>query len=184
MARERESLQRIYDEVVSESGMVQEFSERIIRQFTADLDELVERVQTLVRKVRKGEVDEYTCEEMEADFVEISTMMYFASSKMATLGGQTDVAKAQRVELFNNTLLGVQGTQIEKKAKADRAIVNAQLMEDVFSRAYTELKTKLENADRVYNALKKVYSKKMLELEIFRKETAKRFYTGGGEDGE
>jgi hypothetical protein len=43
-------------------------------------------------------------------------------------------------------------------------------MEDVFNRAYKQLKSKIEQADNVLMSLKKVYSKKMLEMEVLKKE--------------
>ena len=97
--------------------------------------------------------------------------MYTASRELAKLGGESDIAKIKRKEAFNDILSRLRGgTAAERKTKAEQLTLNEEILENIYKRAYDQLKLKLEKADSVYSALKKIFSKRMLELQVFQKE--------------
>lgn len=162
---------------VKEDGKItQQIMDSIVEHYSSSLDELISRINKFIRDLRAGNVDEYTDEEMELDILQISAEMYEANKELARLGGESDLAKQKRKDKFNDVVNRVAGTRQEKQAKAEQMILEEQILEDVYKRAYEQLKSKLEKADGVYTALKKVYHKRCLELDIFRKEIReKRF---------
>jgi len=166
VSRLRELLANVKDD----SKVTNDMLDTIVEYYSKDLDEMVHRINVFIRKLRSGEVDEYTDEDLELDIIEISGQMYSASRELAKLGGESDMARQKRISKFNDIISRVNGTVAEKKAKAEQMVLEEQILEDIYSRAYEQLKRKLDKADSVYSALKKVYSKRMLELDVFRKE--------------
>lgn len=177
-------LRELLSEVKDDNRDTQKIMDDIVDYYAKDLDELVERVGKIVRNIREGHIDEYSDDELELDIIEISAQMYSASRELAKLGGESDLAKHKRAERFNDVLSRVSGTAAEKKAKAEKMVMEESVLEDIYKRAYDQLKIKLEKADAVYAALKKVYGKRTLELDVFRKEIRGRRFGGDeGDDG-
>ena len=80
------------------------------------------------------------------------------------------MSKNKKVEVYNQTLRLATGTVQDKKAETENKTLEYQITEDIYKRAYEVLKAKVDKADSVYSALKKVYNKREIELNIFRKE--------------
>lgn len=169
----RDILERLYSEIKEESeDSVKYMIDKVVLHYTEELDELISEIDEIATKIRNKEVDEYGESELEADILKITTQIYFAGRDLAYLGGEKDLASSKRKELYNEVILNGKGTVQEKRAKAENYSVDEQTMEDIFSRAYKQLKSKIEQADNVLMSLKKVYSKKMLEMEILKKEVS------------
>lgn len=164
-----EKLLALYQEIKQESSVTNQMMDNIVDYYAKELDDLIDRMYDFIKELKAGRVDEYSDEQLEQDILEIPILMYRASRELGRLGGESDMSKAKKLEIFNRALASA-GTVQEKKSRAERLAMEHQIVEDVLKRAYDQLKMKLEKADSVYSALKKVYSKRMLELEVFRKE--------------
>lgn len=171
---DEQRLRELLAGVREDSKIVQKIIDEIVEYYSRDLDDLIHRINVFIRDLRQGNVDEYSDTELELDIIQISTEMYTASRELAKLGGESDMAKLKRKEAFNDILSRLRGTAAEKKAKAEQLTLNEELLENIYKRAYDQLKLKLEKADSVYSALKKVFSKRMLELQVFQKEIRER----------
>lgn len=166
MARERELLNNLMTELRQESNVVVELIEQVNREYCQELDELVEMVNSLTTDVEHGGINEYSEDELAYFGLKLPALMYRAGCKLAQLGSMMDLAKSKKKEAYNKTLLVVSGTVPEKKAKAEEAVANEQIIEDVYSRAYTQFNTKLDNAERLYSGIKKALSYKMKDNDI------------------
>lgn len=175
-------LMELIGEVEDDSKITRDLMDGIVERYSKELDELIDRMQEFIRELREGEIDEYNDDAMELDIMELSNLMYFAERHLAKLGVESDMAKSKKSDKFNDLIQRLNGTVQQKKAKAEQGIMDLQIVEDVYKRAYDQLKRKLEKADGVYSALKKVFSKRMLELEVFRKDIRKQ--RGEQEDNE
>jgi hypothetical protein len=166
----RDELERLYVEIKEESeNSVKYMIDKVVKHYTKELDDLIREIDDIATKIKNREVDEYGESELEADILKITTQIYFAGRDLAYLGGEKDLASSKRKELYNEVILNGKGTVQEKRAKAENYSVDEQTMEDVFNRAYKQLKSKIDQADNVLMSLKKVYSKKMLEMEVLKK---------------
>lgn len=168
-----EILNRLLEEIREEGEPIKELIDKIVDYYSRNLDELIKRIDEIVQAVKNKEVDEYPDNELEIQIIDIANQMYFAGRELAYLGGQSDLASAKRRKLYNEVIMYAKGTIQDKKAKAEQYTVNESMMEEIFKRAYDQLKFKIERADNIYSALKKVYTKRMTELEVFRKEISK-----------
>jgi hypothetical protein len=143
--------------------------DNIVDYYSKELDDLIDRMYEFIKDLKAGRIDDYSDQQLEMDILEIPILMYRAGRELAKLGGESDMSRSKKLEIFNRALASA-GTVQEKKSRAERLSMEHQIVEDVLKRAYDQLKMKIEKADSVYSALKKVYSKRMLELEVFRKE--------------
>lgn len=168
-----EILNRLLEEIREEGEPIKELIDKIVDYYSRNLDELINHINEIVHTVKNKEIDEYPNDVLELQIIEIANQMYFAGRELAYLGGQSDLASAKRRKLYNEVIMHAKGTIQDKKAKAEQYTINESLMEEIFKRAYDQLKFKLEQADKIYSALKKVYTKRMMELEVFRKELSK-----------
>lgn len=170
MGRERDLLKAIQEEVNSEAHLINTFLNEILAEYTKELDELITEIENLLRLIKSGEINTVTDDELEMYTLHLPVLMYKAGARLEELGSNSDVAKAKKKERYNEIMLKVSGTIPEKKAKSEEVVKREQIMEDIYSRAYEQLKTKLDYADRINNGIKKALSKRMMELEVFRKD--------------
>lgn len=170
---DKEKFDILKESVENESEIIHQFMRDILKDYTTELDELVEDMDTILKAINEGLLSSYTEEQLEYYSLKLPVLMYKASSRLEELGSNSDIAKANRKKMFNNLTIRLRkdaGTVAEKKATAEMMVENEQLVEDLYYRVYNQLKIKLEYADGVFTSIKKVISKRMLDLEVFRKD--------------
>lgn len=163
-------LKRAVGIVEEQNEIPQRLINQVVSQYSQELDELIATTLHIISLVESGEVEEYPQERLELDMIKIPTLMYQATSQLAQLGSLWDMSKNKKVEVYNQTLRLATGTVQDKKAETENKTLEYQITEDIYKRAYEVLKSKVDKADAVYSALKKVYNKREIELNIFRKE--------------
>jgi len=159
----------LIDEVKEEADFESEVMERLTTERMEKANELNEEVKEIVRGLRQGQ-KEVSDAKLESMMLEITAVMYDLNDELTYLGSQSDIGKAKKNEKYNEAISEVSGTIPEKEAQAEDIVKTEQSMEDMFKRVYKECKNKLDSLRSSYSAIKKIYSKRMKELEVFREE--------------
>lgn len=158
------------DVVQERSRVMKEITNEVVARHSADMDEFVQNVKSLLDRIRAGNVAEISDRVLELNTIKLPVLMYFANEGLENLGCESDVAKAQRAAEYNEILMRTTGTIPHRQAMAENQTFYAGMAETVYARAYKMLKGKVDMADKIFSALKKVLSKRMLELDISRRE--------------
>ena len=112
-----------------------------------------------------------TNEELDDIIMTIPTLLYFISEQQEKLGIKHDVSKSSRELLYNKIYMDTPGTAGIKKARADSQLVNESLVNIVYSRTYTIIKSKVDFALELLQSAKKILSRRISENEITKLST-------------
>jgi hypothetical protein len=152
---------------VEESSLpLEKIVESIVAKYDKDLTAFIDRMKGLLS--RRDILSE---QDLEDAILKIPVFMYFASNGLESLGIEGDTAKAVKMEVFNKAFAEIEGTIQDKTRHAELQTFPEYLVDVAYQRAYKKLKTKLDNAEHVFSGMKKVLSKRMLEMELTSRDS-------------
>lgn len=137
----------------------------IVNSYTADLDSLMRDIQTDIVGI-----DDCPIGIIERYFIELSSAIYFIGSKVEKLGIYDGVSKLSFKEKYNNAFInyssldvntGKKRTAAEITALSERDTIYENTTNDIYSRAYKIVKSKVDSAETVCSTLSKVLSHRM-----------------------
>lgn len=136
--------------------------DQLTKKYCKDLDNAIDEIQDLLKNREDldiGKINYY--------IMYLPILMYYAGNAIEDLGVEGDTAKAYRQEAFNDAYLAVEEKTVQAKTSAaQQETVNEQVIENAFTRAYKKAKSRLEMANILHSALKKVLQWKISELEV------------------
>lgn len=139
-------------------------TDELVEQYGGQLDSLITEISTLLNNK-----DDLTIEQLNYYIAEIPILLYGISNEINDLGVCTDLCKTQRRNKYNATMLSsTEGTVSQRTSHAQASVEEEQLMEDIYSRAYKKLQHRMEHAESLHNALKKILNYRISELEVTR----------------
>jgi hypothetical protein len=158
-------IRSIKHQVEEKSEVLNKIVDQIVGKYSKQLTEEVEKVKEQLDK--RQALEDW---EIENLVMRIPVYMYYAVEGVETLGIESDMAKAVKLEVYNMKYAQAEGTISDKTAEAQNAVIEESLIEVAFSRAYKKLKTQIEIAEHVFSGAKKVLSKRMQDTEISRRD--------------
>lgn len=141
--------------------------ENLVEKCCSDLDKYVEYISSILKDTSYA----ITNEELDDIIMTIPTLLYFISEQQEKLGIKHDVSKSSRELLYNKIYMDTPGTAGIKKARADSQLVNESLVNIVYSRTYTIIKSKVDFALELLQSAKKILSRRISENEITKLST-------------
>jgi len=158
-----EHINKLEHRVESNSQQLDKIVDAIIQPYCKDLDRYVSFIRGTLQE---GENPPLT-EELEDFCLNLSTLIYFASSMTEYLGIRDDIAKAVYKEMYNehrNSL--TEGTVADKNSLAELASQEEAIVSAAYTRSYKIMKSKVENAQELLGSCKKVLSHRITEEEM------------------
>lgn len=159
------------DEIVkSTEENVQYFtniSDSLVVSYTSDLDQLMIRVHvdTVENEASDAQLEKY--------ILELSNALYFIGSRLEAMGIKDDLSKLAAKQVYNETYLdgpldakGKKPTVAELSALAENDSRYETIMNNIYSRAYRQIKYKVDAAYEMLASLRKVISKRMQEAQL------------------
>lgn len=128
------------------------------------LDDYVKFIQGIL----KDEANPPTDKELDDFVLNLATLLYFAGEAQESLGIKEDIAKAVKMELYNETYDKAEGTIADKTAKAELATQAEFISHTAYQRAYKKVKLRVEAGNEVLQSVKKVISRRITEYELSR----------------
>ncbi len=166
-----ENISKVVQYVQEDSVVYERIVNNLVSQYCEDLDKFVDDLNKLIIDIKAGRIKYYSELKLEMKCIELSAAMYKASEGLSALGSQSDVAKANREQIFSKAYQRTgAGTIADKTAEANSMIAEEILVEKLMDRAFKVLSNKIKNANRVLEAIKKVLTSRMVNKEVFRKE--------------
>lgn len=154
---------REMQEIVSKnSEAINEIVNQLVADYCKNLDEYVK----YINKAIQDQEHPVTAQELDDFVIQLPILLYFAGEAQENLGINEDVAKAKKMEKYNNIYNQVKGTIADKTAKSEIASQTEYLTHIIYNRAYKTVKLKLEYAAELLNSCKKVISRRMAESEL------------------
>jgi len=144
------------------ASKVDEIVKRLVNDYAKPLDDYV----TLCRDIITDKVNPPTDEELDDMCMTLPCYLYFAGEGQEALGLREDVAKAIKMELYNNSYEQAIGTIADKTATAELASQHEFIVHSCYQRAYKQLKMKYEIGLELLNSIKKVIGRRQNALNL------------------
>lgn len=147
-----------------------------VLQYTKHLDDLMQKLYLYIKKS-----SEVTTDELEKQYLELTSLLYFCGEKLEQLGIYTDLSKAAMKEVFNKSYLNAQIKDTDKRNKttvaentaiAEEASKYESVVNSIYDKAYKICKFKIDAGYEMVNTLRKVISRRMQE-ESFQYQQSK-----------
>lgn len=156
---EEEKLAERVNEIDKHSEAITKLVAQVIKPATADLDDVMAKINNTVKD---GDAPLPILEDL---LLTLTSQIYRTTVRVETIGVQADMSRAVYTDEYQNAIRNATGTVQEKAAKADIVSQYSALAMDIRSRAYKIGKGKLDAAENMMNALRKVITSRITERE-------------------
>lgn len=155
-----------------ESRIFERVVNKLVSDHCAEMDDFMSELDRILQDVKRGRLKNYSQLRLEMKCLELAASMYRATDGLSELGSQSDVARVNREEKFALAYSEItEGTIPDKKTEASAKIAEEILVDKIMERAYKVIAQKVKSANRLLEAMKKVITSRMVQKEVFRKDT-------------
>ena len=147
--------------VEQKSEMFEKLLLGIVKVYTSDLDSLMEKLMAEIQS--EIPLDDITLDKYS---LRLSSLMYFAGEGQELIGLREGIAKMIRKEKFNDNYRSAIGTINDKNASAELSTQEETLAELVYDKAEAIMSNKLEKAEQMLSAIKRIISRRIEEMKI------------------
>lgn len=165
MKNDEGKLRSIRHKVEQDSNVIDRIVESIVFKYSQQLDSEVDQIKYLLERP-----EELSDIEVENMVMRLPVYMYYAVNGLEDLGIESDIAKAVKLEVFNENYIEIEGTIKDKTHQAELNTMDEQMIEVAFTRAYRKLKSKIDQAENIFSGAKKVMTKRIQDYEIHRQD--------------
>ena len=158
-----ESIESSRQLLENKSADVEKIVKKVISTYSAELDGLVQSIDT---KVREQELDGLSDQELESYCLKLSSFMYFAAAGQELIGLREDIAAALNKEDYNNKYAEATGTINDKKASAELESQSSMLVELIYDRAEKMMSSKLTYATHLLGSIKRVLNRRIEQMKM------------------
>ncbi len=135
-----------------------------VNKLTSELDELI---QMMHKKVNRNDY-EISDKELEKLLIRLPILIYELNNILMSVGIKEDLSKIIRQTNYNEAFIIQSGTIADKKSGAELAIKEEILLETTWKRSVRIISQKMDIASDLLSAVKKIYSRRMEELNIMK----------------
>lgn len=157
------SLDKKFEDVANNCSYLISKIDEVIRVYLADLDSVM-----IVIRSRLNDVSTITDEELSSYILSLSSRLYFVSAGQELIGVQNDYARQVYNNRFSEVYDQSEGTISARNAIATMATIEEGVVDKLYERAYKQIKNKSQAAHDMLESLKKVLSRRMVEIELTR----------------
>lgn len=151
-----EVLNTLDNKIKNKSVDINTIVNRIVADYCKPLDDLMRNINEMLNDaVRPSD------EELDAWSCKLAASLYFAGEGVETIGVKQDVAKAYKMEKYNNVYDNAEGTINDKSAIAELKSQQEYLIHIIYTRAYKKASQKLDAGNEMLSSIKKVISRRM-----------------------
>lgn len=162
------------DTIIENVEMQAEYINRIVevttQSYTSELDKCMEEVSKELMDNPNPPM-----QNLEKHFLNLSNAIYFVAEKTEKIGILDGVSKVMAREIYNNAYLesqsisndkGKKPTVGESTAKAENESLENNIVNEIYSRAYKIVKTKVDAANTMISTISKIISRRMSEVQF------------------
>jgi len=148
------------------SGIVQE----VVSRHSETLDKFVDNVDSMLERIREHN-EKFSDDELQRLIIRLPILMYRLSDLLETAAIESDIAKAVTKNLQAIHYLQSDAKTIPaKRAHAELLTAEQEDVVELTKHVYRKLKDKLEMADKLFDALRKVQSSRDSDKMVFGRE--------------
>ena len=150
--------------VEGNAKQIEEIVNNLVNDYCKEVDSLV----AVFKEILQDEENPPSDLELDDMVMKLPTYLYFMGHAQETFGIREDVAKSVKMEVYNKVYQTAKGTIPDKQALSESNTLYEDMVWKAYQRACKRVKQKLEAAYELLQSIKKVCSRRMLELELSR----------------
>lgn len=163
-------IEEIMTKTESSVAIAKEMSDKVVAQYTADLDEIMRDINRDI--VAQNDVPDVV---LQRYFMELSNAYYFIAAKCEAAGLYDDISKSNARIKYNDAYSdtqakalaeGIKMTVAELTVAAEQDSLDETLVSQIYSRSYKIIKTKLEAAQTQISTLGKILNSHDIERKM------------------
>ena len=152
------------ERVESLTSVVRDMVRGLVNEVCSELDKYMHQIDEILCDKENPVSDE----ELEDFTLNLPSLLYLVSSRREELKVKEDVARAVHKDVYNRVREKAQGTVADKDTAADLAAQSEAITVIVLQRAGSTIKSREEAAWEMLNSVKKVLTRRTVELELTR----------------
>ncbi len=150
------------ERIEQNASKVDEIVKRLVDDYCKPLDDYVAQCKAIITNKEEPPTDE----ELDDMCMTIPCFLYYTGEGQEALGLREDVAKAIKMELYNNTYEQAVGTIADKTATAELASQHQFIIHACYQRAYKQIKMRYEIGLELLSSIKKVIGRRQNALNL------------------
>lgn len=135
---------------------------QIVENSTKEIDEYIENIK------RELDVADLSISELNRILIKLSMYYYYLAREQEMVGIRQDIAAIYEKEKYNLHFMGAVGTVASKTSQAEEKTKEERVIALVWEKSYKILKNKYTALGAYIDALKKVITSKIKEMELSR----------------
>ena len=152
----------ILNKAIKESSKdVEEIVYGVVKEYTNDLDQIM----MLCRKIFNSGIP-LTDLELNDLMLQLPSTLYFVGEGLEFVGIRQDISEMMKKENYNSIRSKAIGTVIDKNSEAEMKVINENINQVIYERAYKMIKGKVEMGYEMINSLKKLFDKRTRESQM------------------
>ena len=163
------------DKLLEETGVnVKYFNNAcsdVVKKYSEALDDLMKEIYVVCIKNNDTALDT-----LENYYLELSNMVYFMQEKVEQLGVYADMSESASKEVYSKSVISQSATKdangksktlvAEIQAQANLSAQYESVVASIYDHAYRIVKNKVGSAQDLMNALRKIISSRMAEMQL------------------
>jgi len=133
---------------------------QIVENSTKEIDEYIENVK------RELDVADLSISELNRILIKLSMYYYYLAREQEMVGIRQDIAAIYEKEKYNLHFMGAVGTVASKTSQAEEKTKEERVIALVWEKSYKILKNKYTSLGVFVDAVKKIITTKIKELEL------------------
>jgi len=162
LATDQQKVKETEERIELNASKVDLIVQRLVKDYSKPLDDYI----SMCAKIITNQQEPPTDEELDDMCMTIPCYLYFTGEGQEAVGLREDVAKAIKMELYNNSYEQATGTIADKTATAELASQHEFIVHSCYQRAYKQLKMKYEIGLELLNSVKKVIGRRQNALNL------------------
>lgn len=147
-------------EIEQDAKSIDAMVNQIIENSTKEIDEYIENIK------RELDVADLSISELNRILIKLSMYYYYLAKEQEMVGVRQDIATIYEKEKYNLHFMGAVGTVASKTSQAEEKTKEERVIALVWEKSYKILKNKYTALGIFVDAIKKIITTKIKELEL------------------
>lgn len=149
--------------VENESLNIDVLVNKILENEVKELDAYMDNLK------RELNLSDLSISELNLVLMKLCSYSYYLSTRQELIGVRQDIAAIYEKEKYNKSFNDLQGTVASKTSRAEELSQEEAIISLVWEKAYKAIKLRIDSLNRYIDAVKKITSTKMAEMQLTQK---------------
>ena len=149
--------------VENESLNIDALVNKILENEVKELDAYMNNLK------RELNLSDLSISELNLVLMKLCSYSYYLSTRQELIGVRQDIAAIYEKEKYNKSFNDLQGTVASKTSRAEELTQEEAIISLVWEKAYKAIKLRIDSLNRYIDAVKKITSTKIAEMQLTQK---------------